>query len=265
MSNKLIVAAFSADVFPGDKDSNIRQLADTLKFIKQGTDLVIVPELFSTGYTSNGDKLMGLAETNSGFTMSKIHELAKDFKVAVAGSFLARTGSGLSNRAFFVEANGEEYFYDKRHLFSMSSEADLLVKGRNPIPVIRYRGWNIAMIVCYDLRFPVWCRNNGLKYDLMIVPANWPAARRYAWEHLLIARSIENQAYVIGCDRSGEDKFGSYDGMTLATDYCGKLIEPVSVDIQHKLAYYELEKDMSDAWRNNFSPWKDADTFSVEL
>lgn len=262
MSNKLKVAIASLDIAPGNKEENIKRLKSYITNLETDTDLLILPELFSTGFTSNNDKIHELAETNGGWTLSQIRDVAKQYNIAVAGSFLARTGSSVFNRAFFIEPSGDETFYDKHHLFSMSSESKILVKGNAEIPVTRFRGWNIAVAVCYDLRFPVWCRNVGLKYDLLVFPANWPTSREYAWRHLLIARAIENQAYVIGVDRSGEDKFGNYDEMSLAFDFCGKQLKPVAGD-NNAIEYAVLERDLLQHWRSDFSAWADADEFKL--
>lgn len=264
MSNKLKVALASLDITAGDKEENVNRLKTCIGNLETDTDLLVLPELFSTGFTSNNDRMQELAETNGGWTISRLREIAKQYNVAVAGSFLARTGSSIFNRAFFIEPSGDETFYDKRHLFSMSSEAKILVKGNAELPVVRFRGWNIAVAVCYDLRFPIWCRNVGLKYDLLTIPANWPNSREYAWRHLLIARAIENQAYVIGVDRSGEDKFGCYDKMSLAFDFCGKELETVTAS-GNAFSYATLERDTLERWRSDFSAWADSDAFEIKL
>ena len=265
MPGKLKIAALSQNIMPGDIQSNLNYLETALGRLEKDTDLIILPELFSTGYTSNADVLAAMAESNGGDTVASLHRLSRNSGVAIAGSFLAKTGHSLSNRAFFIEPSGDEIFYDKRHLFSMSSESALLTQGQSPLPIVRYRGWNLALSVCYDLRFPVWCRNNGLRYDALIVVANWPDARRYAWEHLLIARAIENQAYVIGVDRSGEDKFGKYDGMTFAVDFCGKRLADMSLYDRKDLSCFMFDHDQLDHWRKDFTPWKDADLFNIEF
>ena len=263
MSNKLKVAIASLDITAGDKEENVNRLKTCIGNLDADSDLLVLPELFSTGFTSNNDRMQELAETNGGWTVSQLRKIAKQYNVAVAGSFLARTGSSIFNRAFFIEPSGDETFYDKRHLFSMSSESKILVKGNTGLPVVRFRGWNIAVAVCYDLRFPVWCRNVGLKYDLLTFPANWPNSREYAWRHLLIARAIENQAYVIGVNRSGEDKFGCYDNMSLALDFCGKELNTVETSVS-TLGYVTLERDALERWRSDFSAWADSDAFVIK-
>ena len=263
MSDILKVATASLDITPSDKTVNLIRLGNYVREVAKNVDLIVVPELFSTGFSSNKEKMAELAETNGGHTISELRQLAAENNIAICGSFLAKTATAIYNRAFFIEPNGDETFYDKRHLFSMSSESKILSAGKSQIPVVRYRGWNIAVAVCYDLRFPVWCRNNGLKYDLLVIPANWPSSREYAWRHLLIARAIENQAYVIGVDRSGEDKFGNYDNMSMAFDYCGKELLPESISGMSDVI--ALDHQSLDHWRNDFSAWSDADIFDISI
>lgn len=261
MSNNLRLVTLSLDIDAGDKESNLNRLEAAMSEIGRDADVIVLPELFSTGFTSNGERLHDMAETNGGDTIARLHQLAERHNVAIAGSFLAKTASHIYNRAFFIEPSGDAAFYDKRHLFSMSSESSLLTQGESPIPVVRFRGWNIAVAVCYDLRFPVWCRNAGLRYDLLLVVANWPQSREYAWRHLLIARAIENQAYVVGVDRSGEDKFGVYDGMTMTVDFTGKVLGMTQVGSTGHIDRVTLSGDALGRWRDDFTAWKDADSF----
>lgn len=209
------------DIIWGDRDENITTLTRALDKMPVDVDIVVVPELFTTGFIHDPDGIARLSETSSGVTMQRVHELSRKYNVAISGSYLCRIADKYYNRAFFIEPSGDEVYYDKRHLFSISPEATVYSPGDNRSPIVRFRGWNIAMIVCYDLRFPVWCRNVGTLYDMMLVPANWPQARGYAWKHLLIARAIENQAYYVGADRSGTDDYGDYDGLTTIVDALG--------------------------------------------
>lgn len=264
MSNSLKLALLSLDIVHGDKNRNLDNFESCLSMLDTDVDLVVVPELFTTGFTSNAERLNELAEPNSGKTVRRVIELARQHNFAITGSFLARTATSIYNRGFIAEPSGETYFYDKRHLFSMSSESSLLSRGDAPIRPVRFRGWNIAVAVCYDLRFPAWCRNKAQKYDLLVVVANWPQSREYAWQHLLIARAIENQAYVVGVDRSGEDKFGVYDQMSFAADYCGKKLDTVRSHLSSCVEYVTLDHDSLDRWRHDFTAWRDADDFSFD-
>lgn len=252
-------AIISLNISAGDKESNINSLKESISTLPSDVDLIVLPELFSTGFTSNRDKLLDLSEENDDNTMVALKSLSKRHGFAVAGSFLAKTGDNIYNRAFFIEPSGDTVFYDKRHLFSISSESKTLSAGESKFPIVRFRGWNIAMSVCYDLRFPAWCRNTGNKYDLLLIPANWPDSRKYAWNHLLIARAIENQAYVLGANRSGEDKFGRYDNMSAAYDYYGQAINAVKTGSDINI--YELNLPNLIKYREEFPVWKDADSY----
>lgn len=245
----------------GDKDHNMRELEKALASMHPSTDVVILPETFSTG-CPYGDKeeVRPLAERNSGITIETLKRLAAKYSIAIAGSFLADTGGLLSNRAFFIEPSGEEYFTDKKHLFTMAGEDKILSPGRKRLKV-RFRGWEIAMVVCYDLRFPVWCRNVGNEYDLLIVVANWPIARIEAWKKLLMARAIENEAYVCGVDCKGIDsKAIEYDGTSMAVDFKGNDIsvaDPEGGDMRYaSLSHEKLMK-----FREKFPAYLDADAF----
>lgn len=265
MKTNIKLAIAPIDISIGDKASNLKKVEDALVSLDSDTDIVVLPELFSTGFSSNPEKLNLWAEGNGGETIAALNALSKKHNVAIAGSFLARTGSmAIYNRAFFIEPGGDETFYDKRHLFSMSSEAKNLERGERRLPVVRFRGWNIAIAVCYDLRFPVWCRNVDNRYDLLIVVANWPAAREYAWRHLLIARAIENQAYVCGVNRTGSDKFGDYGETSIVTDFCGKPLR-LKGEQSGMLKYVELDHASLEQWRNDFAVWRDSDNFELKM
>lgn len=263
MIKDLNVALLPFEISWGDKDTNIKKLEDTLSFLHPQTDLLILPETFSTGFPTTTDKetVRETAEKNSGETIQRLKSLAYKYKIAIAGSFIANTGGLLFNRLFFIEPSGEETFAEKRHLFTMAGEDKIFSRGDKRM-IIRYRGWNISMIACYDIRFPVWCRNRKNEYDLLIAVANWPVTRVRAWEALLIARAIENEAYVCGVNCSGEDPNKNvYNGSSAAIDFKGK-------DIGVKLPsspfiYATLSRERLDRFREKFPAWNDADEFSL--
>lgn len=247
MADLFKIAVIPLDIAWADRDENLFSIAKQMGSIDTDTDLVVLPELFSTGFIQ-GDTLSILAETASGHTIRQISELAKKYNMAFAGSFLFSTGGRFYNRGFFIEPTGEEVYYDKRHLFSLSTENEVYTKGNDMPFVIRYRGWNLSLVICYDLRFPVWCRNKDMRYDIMIVPANWPNSRKYAWDCLLKARAIENQAIYIGADRSGSDDYGNYDSMSIVIDESGHKIsytnEPTGIvyAVANKVKITELRR-----------------------
>lgn len=254
------VTAIPLDIVWSDKSENMFAVANKLSQIDKDVDIVVLPELFSTGFIPDQQIMASAAETNNGPTMEALRCWASLYNIAICGSFLACDGNKFYNRAFFLEPSGDETFYDKAHLFSMSNETSLLSVGQNRIPIVRFRGWNISFIVCYDLRFPVWCRNVDRKYDLMLVVANWPVSRQYAWNHLIIARAIENQAYYVGCNRTGSDDYGEYSPqMTFISDYVGKTVSTSA----NGMVTASLNKEMVDSYREKFPVWRDNDRFSI--
>lgn len=261
MNSKLRVAALPLAIEWADKDANIAAVEKALEKLPAGTDVIVLPELFSTGYSDDPDVLAALAERNTGATVDKIKEWAARTGAAIAGSYLASTHPKIYNRGFFIEPSGEETFYDKRHLFSLSKEAQLFAPGDERPRIVRFRGWNISLIVCYDLRFPVWCRCRQGEYDLLLVTANWPKARGYAWEHLLIARAIENQCCVVGANRGGSDVYGDYAGLTYIFDGRGMAVGVQPVDCPFIVA--DLDGERQESYRRNFPVLNDADDFLI--
>lgn len=245
------------------KTDNMETLENALKDIHPETDLLILPETFSTGFPSGEDKeaVRAMAERNTGETIERLKQLAASYRMALAGSFIADSGGSMYNRLFFIEPSGEETFADKHHLFAPAGENKVFSRGYERM-LVRYRGWNLAMVVCYDIRFPVWCRNVRNEYDALLAVANWPEVRIGAWNALLPARAVENEAYVCGVDCKGTDPNGfSYDGSSATYDFKGKNIT-VSVPGQD-LLYATLSRDKLDAFRAKFPAWQDADPFRL--
>lgn len=262
-NKRLNVAVIEDSIIWGDKDANLAQLEQNLQKIPEGTDVAILPELFSTGFLiENPEEMRKLAERNTENTITTLKRLAKQYNTALTGSFMACTANNIYNRAFFIESSGDETFYDKHHLFSIGDEQNVFSAGSALPPVIRYRGWNIMVAVCYDLRFPVWLRNTNNKYDLLIIVANWPKARTYSWQQLLIARAIENECYVCGCNRIGESPSGiEYSGDSMIIDFKGKNI--AKRDEGSPILYNSLNGEKLNSFREKFPAWKDADRFTL--
>lgn len=266
MSSNLNILTIELDIARADRNANLEALDHALRLMPPSTDLVVLPEMFSTGFIMDAESAQQLAEWNSGDTMRHLHHIAKHTGAAIAGSYIARTASRIYNRAFFIEPDGTETFYDKRHLFSMGGETATFTPGNAQAPVVRYRGWNIKLAVCYDLRFPAWCRSSSATpYDLLLVVANWPKARQSAWHTLLAARAIENESYVCGVNRRGID---STDGIDYASDsstiidFKGK---PAETSRHEHLQFASLSLEALRNFRDKFPAWKDADSFSIEL
>lgn len=260
---QIIIAALPLDIALADKEANLRALDEAMEKLPAGTDIVVLPELFSTGYSDDAEQTALLAEDNDGPTMQHLRSLASRHIVGIAGSYIAKENGLFYNRAFLVEPSGETTFYDKHHLFSLSQESKIYAHGAKTVPTVRFRGWNIALAVCYDLRFPAWCRSINNSYDLILFPANWPQARAYAWEHLLIARAIENQAAVVGANRGGSDKFGVYDDLTFIFDHMGRPVGEKSDT--HPFVCATLSRGRQDSYREAFPVAADADSFTFEV
>lgn len=262
MNNKLNIYGINLNTSWANKEENLLKLERELKIIPQDTDLVVLPEMFTTGFqTDNAEIINSLAEKNSGETIFRLQKLAEKYKTAIAGTFLAKSNTKFYNRAFFIEPSGEYTYYDKHHLFTMANEDKFYSAGEKLPPIIRYRGWNIMPIICYDLRFPVWCRNVNRKYDMLLVLANWPKVRLNAWEILLKARAIENQCYVCGINRTGVDnnniEFPSNGSFII--DYKGNSISNnLNVNI-----IASLDKESLENYLKKFPTWKDDDEFSL--
>lgn len=259
MTENLRISMVQSGIIWEDRDENLRYYGELLRRVSGKTDIAILPETFTTGFSMHAEKL---ADTMDGPTIPAIRKWAGKYKLAVAGSFIAKEDDRYYNRAFFITPEGESSFYDKRHLFRMAHEDKHFTSG-NTRTVVSYKGWNICLQVCYDLRFPVWSRNVGNEYDLLIYVANWPEVRRRAWISLLQARAIENMTYVCGVNRVGVDG----NGFTFCGDsmvFSPKGIKLADVGRREEvirtcsLGHLELEE-----FRTKFPAWKDADVFVI--
>lgn len=237
-----------------DKEQNLKMFDSLIKNIKEDTDLILLPEMFNTGFSMNAEHLF---EEMNGNTHQWMLHTAKERKVAIAGSLIVKEEEQYFNRLIWVDGNGETKYYDKKHLFGMGDEHKHYRAGTEKL-IIEYKGWLLNLNICYDLRFPVWLRNNKIKpYDALIILANWPEKRTEHWDALLKARAIENQAYVIGVNRIGEDGNGiPHIGHTSIFHPFGKLEYSSEQAEVHTftLSAYELELN-----RRQFPFLKDAD------
>ena len=243
-----------------DKEKNLQYYRHLLSPLQGKTDLAVLPETFTTGFSM---RALHLAETNTGNTVQTLLRWTHEWGFAIAGSFLAKNPDGkLFNRGFFITPEGEIYFSDKRHLFFLSEENEQLTPAPN-YSIIPYRGWNIRLIICYDLRFPVWIRNRENEYDLLLCVANWPQSRAKVWEILLKARAIENVCYVCGVNRTGVD--GNeipYQGDSVLLDQKGNCILDAGQHPETILTHC-IQKDDLDDFRLRFPAGKDADRFKI--
>jgi omega-amidase len=241
--------------------ANLDRLSQLLAAQIVTTDLIVLPEMFTSGFTQHPEPLAGDQQT-----IQWMQAQAKKYHAAITGSIACETATSTINqrhvnRMLFVTPDGEVAFYDKRHLFTMGGEHERYQAGEMR-QVINYCGWRILLTVCYDLRFPVFCRNRN-DYDVMLCVANWPAVRRHPWRTLLQARAIENQAYVIGVNRVGIDGNGlAYSGDSMAVNFLGEIIADGSGGAEQLLnAHIDLESLQS--IRKSFPVLADADAFKL--
>ena len=218
----LSVTLIQADLHWQNPTANLAMLEEKIWEIVDKTDLIILPEMFTTGFTMEAP---AYAEPMNFTTMKWMKQQAAQTGAVVTGSCIIKEKGHYFNRLLWVEPNGEVDTYDKRHLFRMAKEDETFTMGQTRI-VKEWKGWRICPLICYDLRFPVWSRNeqleDGMDYDLLLYVANWPAARISAWDTLLQARAIENLSYVVGVNRVGEDENGkTYNGHSLIVDQKG--------------------------------------------
>ncbi|MBQ7042310.1 MAG: nitrilase family protein [Muribaculaceae bacterium] len=248
--NKLKVLIIPHDIVWGDKIENLLSIEHLLSKVDNNVDIVVLPELFTTGLLSNIEMVSNLSETNTSKTIEIIKTWAKKYNFAICGSYIASCMSKYYNRAFFIEPSGEETFYDKKYLSLINGECDLFEPGLTVPHIIRYRGWNIKLIIGEDLYYPVWCGNS---YDALVVVANTSKAKSIQWRHMLIARAIENQAYVIGANRTGHDDFGMYQYKdSIMVNYLGEF----NMQSNNTFVYAELDYDSLSQYRAQNPLWK---------
>ena len=259
------ICTIPLDIVYASVEDNILSAAKALNDVEKDTDVVVLPELFTTAFVPDMKTVSQVAECNAGRTFMALKRWAEFFGFAIAGSFLATDGGDrYYNRGFFVEPSGDVTFYDKRHLFPLSTEDKVYTHGRELPARIRYRGWEFMLVLCFDIRFPVWTRNRPESlYDVLLVPANWPHSRADQLKILLAARAVENQAYVVVANRSGNDKFGEYQlsdsGMY---DNLGTNIQETRRNGFH---YALLDRKSLTEGRNRFPAYIATDKWSIEL
>jgi predicted amidohydrolase len=236
---------------------NRHQFQQTIETLEAGPDLIVLPEMFTTGFSMNA---LANAEDPGGPTEEWLQDMARQRQCAITGSVAIRADGGVYNRMLFATPEGVTH-YDKRHLFRMAGEHKRYLPGAERV-IVSWRDWRIQLQVCYDLRFPVFCRNRQ-DYDLMLFVANWPARRRLHWRQLLIARAIENQACVIGVNRIGSDANGlDYSGDSLAVAADGLLLEDMAD--RAGVALVTLDGAALRTYRESFPCHLDADEFSLD-
>ena len=258
IKNNLRITLAQVDLIWENPEQNRLNLKKDIESLKGVCDLLILPETFTTGFSMGA---YNLAEPMDGPTIKWLIGLSANTQIAICGSLMIKADELVYNRFVFVQPDGQVSFYDKRHLFTIGGEGYPFVKGNKRL-IINYLGWRIALFICYDLRFPVWCRNVN-DTDLMVFTANWPASRNEVWNILLKARAIENQVVVAGVNRIGTDGNGvSYSGNCQMINMRGENIAPENtMDIGWTI--YEVSLNELHNFREKFPVARDADNFTI--
>lgn len=242
-----------------DKPVNLRVLEEKINNIQQKTEIVVLPEMFSTGFSMN---TKALAETMEGDTMQWLKRVSKNNGIILTGSIIIEEEGQYFNRLIWMLPNETFGYYDKRHLFAYGEEDKYYSRGNKRL-IASVKGWKINVLVCYDLRFPVWSRQTPDKqpeYDVLIYVANWPERRSHAWKTLLCARAIENQCYVIGVNRVGNDgQQIYYSGNSLVIDPMGQVLYHMADE--EDVFTITLRKEKLEEVRDKFPFLKDGDDF----
>lgn len=258
LSNNIGITLIQSSLRWENPAANLERFSEKLDAVKQPADLVVLPEMFTTGFTMNA---AALAEPMEGPSMGWMADRAEVMGCSLAGSMIIREDGRFYNRMIWMNPDGSYVFYDKRHLFRMADEHNHYSSGDKRV-VVSFKGWRFCLQICYDLRFPVWSRNRG-DYDALIYVANWPQARSQAWISLLQARAIENQAYVIGVNRVGEDGTGkSYSGDSAVRDPRGKLMSGIKAG-REAAETVTLDLESLHSFRTKFAVLRDADPFNI--
>lgn len=247
-------------LFWEDKAANLQMLEQKIRSVEK-TEIVLLPEMFSTGFSMNPQSL---AETMQGPAVQWMQRLAMEKKIILAGSLIIEEEGHYYNRLVWMLPNGQYGVYDKRHRFAFAGEDGQYTAGAKRL-IASVKGWKINLLICYDLRFPVWARqavHEGPEYDVLVYVANWPERRIQAWKTLLQARAIENQCYVIGVNRVGDD--GNqihYSGESMVIDPLGEIL--YHKKDEEDIFTITLEKEHLKTIREKFPFWKDADRFTI--
>jgi predicted amidohydrolase len=259
MQNELNVVGIQADLIWENPERNLAFFEEKIIRLSKDTDLVVLPEMFTTGFTMKPENV---AEKMDGKSVSWMLKMAKEKNLAICGSLVITEKGNYYNRLVFVHPSGKIEIYDKKHSFTLAGEDKVYTSGSEKL-IINYKGWKICPLICYDLRFPVWARNTE-NYDLLIFMANWPTIRIKAWQTLLKARAIENMSYVIGVNRTGKDANNyQYTGNSLLIDYLGEESSNLKKN-EVGIIKATLFKDKQTKGREKLSFLIDMDAFKIE-
>ena len=265
----LTITTIQSNLIWEDKAANLRMLEQKIAGIEEKTEIVVLPEMFNTGFSMRPE---ALAETMEGETVEWMKRVSGENGIVLTGSLMIEEAGNYYNRLVWMLPNGQYGHYDKRHLFAFGEE-DKHYSAGNKRLIASVKGWKINLQVCYDLRFPVWARQAPLssrrgdggevEYDVLIYVANWPERRSHAWKTLLCARAIENQCYVVGVNRVGSDSKNVYhSGNSLVIDPLGQVLYHMADE--EDVNTITLQKEMLEDVRSKFPFWKDADKFNIQ-
>ena len=265
----LTITTIQTNLIWEERSANLRLLEEKIAGIEEKTEIVVLPEMFSTGFSMRPEML---AETMEGETVEWMKKVSRENGIILTGSVIIEEEGNYYNRLIWMLPNGQYGHYDKRHLFAFGEEDKHYSPGNKRL-IASVKGWKINLMVCYDLRFPVWARQAPLssrrgdggevEYDVLIYVANWPERRSHAWKTLLCARAIENQCYVVGVNRVGSDANNIYySGNSLIIDPLGQVLYHMADE--EDVNTITLQKDLLEEIRTKFPFWKDADSFNIE-
>lgn len=257
--NPLSVTIIQSHLYWENPVANRLNFSEKIKSISEKTDLIILPEMFTTGFSMNASSLF---EEPNGETLNWMISEAKKHNTAITGSIIVKEEKRFFNRLYFVFPNGDFKHYDKRHTFTLAGEHLTYTAGNRQL-ILEYKGWKICPLICYDLRFPVWARNT-MDYDLLLYVANWPLKRITAWDTLLKARAIENMAYCIGVNRVGSDGNNyEYIGHSAVYDVLGKQLSTKDFEGEFVETVILKKEELKDL-RQKLQFLEDRDVFTLE-
>jgi len=261
MNSPLHLSLLQTSLHWEDRTANLAHFEEKIHSMNTPTDIIVLPEMFSTGFTMNA---AANAEPMDGPAMQWIRRIALEKKCVITGSLIIEINGQYFNRLIWMQPDGKELHYDKRHLFRLAGEEKTYTAGNRPL-IVEYKGWKILPLICYDLRFPVWSRRSATNdYDMIMYVANWPERRNTAWKQLLPARAIENQAYVAAVNRIGNDGNGiPHTGDSVLLDFTG---QPITAPASNSdcIITAELKEEPLVEFRNQFPFWQDADAFEMK-
>lgn len=259
MQDQLKVTIIQTELIWENPKENRIHFSRLIDSIKEETNLIVLPEMFTTGFTMNA---IPLAEEENGATLKWMQTEVKKKNCAITGSIIITEDNNYYNRLFFVYPNGEYHTYDKRHTFTLANEHHTFNSGKELL-ILDFLGWKICPLICYDLRFPVWARNTK-NYDVLLYVANWPERRITAWDALLKARSIENMTYCIGVNRTGKDGNGhQYIGHSAIYNVLGEQLSTQEFE-KDFIETIELKKSHIEKNRKHLQFLNDRDEFILK-